>query len=51
MSGIGLLKEEDNFLFRAIFFALGLPVITQVKHGESYRITDEEIKLAQMADD
>ncbi len=50
---IGLFKEDYNFmfLFCAIFFALGLAVITQVKHGESYEITDEEIKLAQMADD
>ena len=50
---IGLFKEDYNFmfLFCAIFFALGLLVITQVKHGESYEITDEEIKLAQMADD
>ena len=50
---IGLFKEDYNFmfLFCAIFFALGLLVITQVKHGESFEITDEEIKLAQMADD
>ncbi len=50
---IGLFKEDYNFmfLFCAIFFALGLLVITQVKHGESYEITDEEIKQAQMADD
>ncbi len=33
---IGLFKEDYNFmfLFCAIFFALGLAVITQVKHGE-----------------
>ncbi len=50
---IGLFNEDYNymFLFCAIFFALGLLVITQVKHGESYEITDEEIKQAQMADD
>lgn len=50
---IGLFQEDYNFmfLFCAIFFALGLAVITQVKHGESYEITDEEIKQAQMADD
>ena len=50
---IGLFHEDYNymFLFCALFFALGLLVITQVKHGESFEITDEEIKQAQMADD
>ena len=50
---IGLFNEDYNymFLFCAIFFALGLLVITQVKHGESFEISDEEIKQAQMADD
>lgn len=50
---IGLFKEDYNFMFFfcAIFFTLGLIVISRVKHGESYEITDEEIKQAQMADD
>ncbi|MCH5198977.1 MAG: MFS transporter [Oscillospiraceae bacterium] len=50
---IGLFNEDYNymFLFCAIMFLLGLLVMTQVKHGESYEITDEEIKQAQMADD
>lgn len=50
---IGLFNEDYNymFLFCAIFFALGLLVITQVKHGESSDLTDEDIKRAQMADD
>ncbi|MBQ6420695.1 MAG: MFS transporter [Clostridia bacterium] len=39
------------FLFCAIFFALGFAVITQVKHGESFELTEEELKQAQMADD
>ncbi|MCR5690295.1 MAG: MFS transporter [Clostridiales bacterium] len=50
---IGLFNEDYNFmfLFCAIFFALGLAVITQVKHGESTDITEEDIKQARMADD
>lgn len=50
---IGLFKEDYNymFLFCAIFFALGLAVITQVRHGESNEISEEEIKQARMADD
>ncbi len=50
---IGKLHEDYNymFLFCAIFFLLGLLVITQVKHGESHEITEEEIKQARMADD
>ena len=50
---IGLFNEDYNymFLFCAIFFLLGLLVITQVKHGEAYEISDDEIKQARMADD
>ena len=50
---IGLFKEDYNFmfLFCAVFFALGLAVITQVRHGESSDITEEDIKQARMADD
>ena len=50
---IGLFKEDYNFmfLFCAIFFALGLAVITQVKHGETHEISEEEIRQARMADD
>ncbi|MBR1810356.1 MAG: MFS transporter [Clostridia bacterium] len=50
---IGLFKEDYNFMFMfcAIMFALGLAVITQVKHGETHEISEEEIKQAQMADD
>ena len=50
---IGLFNEDYNFmfLFCAIFFALGLAVITQVRHGESSDITEEDIKEARMADD
>ncbi|MBQ5994867.1 MAG: MFS transporter [Clostridia bacterium] len=47
---IGLFNEDYNFmfLFCAIMFALGLAVITQVKHGESNAITDEEIEQIRM---
>ena len=50
---IGLFKEDYNymFLFCAIFFLLGLLVITQVKHGETHEISEEDIKQARMADD
>ena len=50
---IGLFNEDYNFmfLFCAVFFALGLIVITQVKHGESTDITEDDIKEARMADD
>ena len=50
---IGLFNDDYNymFLFSAIMFLLGLIVITQVKHGEAYEVTDEEIKQARMADD
>ena len=43
---IGKLHEDYNymFLFCAIFFLLGLLVITQVKHGESNEITEDEHK-------
>lgn len=43
---IGLFHDDYNymFLFCAIMFALGLLVITQVKHGESFELTDEELK-------
>ena len=49
---IGLFNDDYNFmfLFCAIFFTLGFIAITQVKHGESFEISDEEIKQAQMAD-
>ncbi len=45
---IGLFKEDYNymFLFCAIFFALGLAVITRVKHGESKPEDEEWIKEA-----
>lgn len=47
---IGLFNEDYNFmfLFCAIMFALGLAVITQVKHGESNAISDEEIEQIRM---
>ena len=50
---IGLFNDDYNymFLFSAIMFLLGLIVITQVKHGEVYEVTDEDIKKAKMADD
>ena len=43
---IGLFHDDYNymFLFCAIMFALGLLVITQVRHGESFELTDEELK-------
>ena len=45
---IGLFNEDYNFmfLFCAIFFAIGLAVITQVKHGESSPEDEEWIKEA-----
>ena len=45
---IGLFHEDYNFmfLFCAIFFAIGLVVITQVKHGESKPEDEEWIKEA-----
>ncbi|MBR3150038.1 MAG: MFS transporter [Eubacterium sp.] len=51
---IGLFHEDYNFmfLFCAIFFAIGLAVITQVKHGESKPEDEEWIKEAvEAADD
>lgn len=41
---IGLFKEDYNymFLFCAVMFALGLAVITQVKHGELSKDEDTE---------
>ena len=41
---IGLFKEDYNymFLFCAVMFALGLAVITQVKHGELSKDEDAE---------
>ena len=50
---IGLFNDDYNymFLFSAIMFLLGLIVITQVKHGEVYEVTEEDIKKAKMADD
>ena len=47
---IGLFNEDYNFmfLFCAIMFALGLAVITQVRHGESTNITEEEIEQIRM---
>ena len=50
---IGLFNEDYNymFLYCAIMFAIGLAVISQVKHGESSDITEEDIKQARMADD
>ena len=45
---IGMFGEDYNFmfLFCAIFFAIGLAVITQVKHGESSKEDEEWIKEA-----
>ena len=45
---IGLFGDDYNFmfLFCAIFFAIGLAVITQVKHGESKPEDEEWIKEA-----
>lgn len=45
---IGLFGDDYNFmfLFCSIFFALGLAVITQVKHGESKPEDEEWIKEA-----
>ncbi len=50
---IGLFHDDYNymFLYCAIMFAIGLVAMLGVKHGESYEITDEEIKTARMADD
>ena len=51
---IGLFNEDYNymFLFCAIFFAIGLAVITQVKHGESKPEDEEWIQQAvEAADD
>ncbi len=50
---IGLFNDDYNymFLFSALMFLLGLIVITQVRHGEVYDVSDEEIKQARMADD
>ena len=50
---IGLFNEDYNFmfLFCAIFFAIGLAVITQVKHGESSPEDEEWIKEAVDAAD
>ena len=44
-------KVFSNIAYIVYAVVLGLLVITQVKHGESYEITDEEIRQAQMADD
>ena len=45
---IGLFGDDYNFmfLFCAIFFAIGLAVITQVKHGESNPDDEEWIQAA-----
>ena len=50
---IGLFHDDYNymFLYCAIMFAFGLLAMIGVKHGESFDITDEEIKQARMADD
>ena len=51
---IGLFGDDYNFmfLFCAIFFAIGLAVITQVKHGESNPDDEEWIQAAvEAADD
>lgn len=51
---IGLFHDDYNFmfLFCAIMFAIGLAVITQVKHGESTAEDEEWIKEAvEAADD
>ncbi len=51
---IGMFNEDYNFmfLFCAIFFAIGLAVITQVKHGESSAEDEEWIQEAvEAADD
>lgn len=51
---IGAFGDDYNFmfLFCAIFFAIGLAVITQVKHGESKPEDEEWIKEAvEAADD
>lgn len=51
---IGLFGDDYNymFLFCAIFFAIGLGVITRVKHGESKPEDEEWIKEAvEAADD
>ncbi len=51
---IGLFGDDYNFmfLFCAIFFAIGLAVITQVKHGESKPEDEEWIQQAvEAADD
>ena len=51
---IGLFGDDYNFmfLFCAIFFAIGLAVITQVKHGESNPNDEEWIQAAvEAADD
>ncbi len=49
---IGLFNEDYNymFLFCAIMFAIGLAVVSQVKHGETTDITEEEMKQAAMND-
>ena len=50
---IGLFHDDYNymFLYCAIMFAIGLVAMFGVKHGESFELTDEEIKQARMADD
>jgi MFS-type transporter involved in bile tolerance (Atg22 family) len=50
---IGLFHDDYNymFLYCAIMFAFGLLAMFGVKHGESFDITEEEIKQARMADD
>ena len=50
---IGLFHDDYNymFLYCAIMFAFGLLAMIGVKHGESFDITEEEIKQARMADD
>ncbi len=47
---VGLFNDDYNFmfLFCAIMFALGLAVITQVKHGESNEISEKELEQIRM---
>ena len=47
---VGLFNDDYNFmfLFCAIMFALGLTVITQVRHGESNELSDKELEQIRM---
>lgn len=50
---IGLFHDDYNymFLYCAVMFAIGLFAMFGVRHGESFELTEEEIKQARMADD